>query len=481
MGELSAALLGTSTSPVVAVGGLMVDAAPPWAKDLAIAWFGTNDKIALIVGVATVLLLVAALAGIVEARKAPWGRVLLALMGSFAAVAVITRTPFSPLDLGPPLIALAASVLGLQYLLRAQPQRADAPLNRRRFLIWTGASVAIGALATITGASLQAGSRVVTSFRNAFKLPQPAGPAATIPGGAELGIVDLPPVITPNNQFYRIDTALRVPIINPEEWSLRIHGAVDNEITVTWKELTSLPLEESVTTLACVSNEVGGGLIGNAVWLGYPIRKLLERAGPKAGADMILSTSVDGWTASTPLEALTDERNAILAIGMNGEALPLEHGFPVRMVVPGLFGYVSATKWLVELEVTRFDKVHAYWTDRGWSERGPIKMGSRIDVPRSRDLKAGPTVLAGFAWQQHTGISAVEVQIDEGDWQAATLAAAISVDTWVQWSFNWNAEPGSHTVRVRATDADGRVQTGERAAVVPDGATGHDEKSFVVS
>ena len=224
-------------------------------------------------------------------------------------------------------------------------------------------------------------------------------------------------------------------------------------MTLTWDELLALPLDESVTTLACVSNEVGGDLIGNAVWLGYPIRELLARARPTADADMVLSRSVDGFTASTPLEVLTDDRNAILAVGMNGEPLPAEHGFPVRMVVPGLYGYVSATKWVVDLEVTRFDAASAYWTDRGWSARGPIKLQSRIDVPRQgQPVAAGDVVIAGVAWQQHVGIAGVEVQLDDGEWREATLATAISDDTWVQWHYEWaDASSGTHTVRVRAT------------------------------
>ena len=242
---------------------------------------------------------------------------------------------------------------------------------------------------------------------------------------------------------------------------------------ITWDELLALPLEESVTTLTCVSNEVGGNLIGNAVWLGYPIRELLARAKPTAEADMVLSRSIDGFTASTPLEVLQDDRNAILAVGMNGEPLPPEHGFPVRMVVPGLYGYVSATKWVVEIEVTRFDQAHAYWTDRGWSEKGPIKLESRIDVPdRGQGLKAGDTVIAGVAWQQHVGVEGVEVQIDEGEWRQAKLAGAISDDTWVQWSYPWTAEKGDHVIRCRATSKTGEVQTEDEAPPAPDGATG---------
>jgi hypothetical protein len=229
-----------------------------------------------------------------------------------------------------------------------------------------------------------------------------------------------------------------------------------------------------VTTLACVSNYVGGDLIGNAKWLGYPIRLLLARAVPTGDADMVLSTSQDGFTAGTPLEALTDDRNAILAVGMNGESLPLEHGYPVRMVVPGLYGYVSATKWVVELKLTRFDQEKGYWTPRGWSALGPVKLQSRIDVPRATaPLSAGPITVAGVAWSQHVGVSGVEVQIDDNDWESATLAEAISVDTWRQWMYTWNATSGGHTVRVRATDAEGLVQTAATADVAPDGATGH--------
>ena len=272
-----------------------------------------------------------------------------------------------------------------------------------------------------------------------------------------------------------------MPAVDPSSWSLRIHGMVDQEVTLTWDELLALPLEESVTTLACVSNEVGGGLIGNAVWLGYPIRELLARAAPTADADMVLSRSVDGFTASTPLAVLEDDRNAILAVGMNGDPLPPEHGFPVRMVVPGLYGYVSATKWVVDLEVTRFDAASAYWTDRGWSERGPIKISSRIDVPRSgQTLSAGPITVAGVAWHQHVGIEAVDVQVDDGPWRPATLATAISIDTWVQWRYDWDAPSGTHTLRVRATGADGEVQTSDVQGVVPDGATGLDERTVDV-
>ncbi|MEV1129196.1 molybdopterin-dependent oxidoreductase [Agromyces sp. NPDC049794] len=515
VGELSAALLAPASSPFVVVGALLIDLAPSWAKDAAIALFGTADKAALLVGIGLVLLTVAGAAGVLEVRRPPFGRLLIALLGAVGVLAAVTRANATMLAFAPPAIAAIAAVLALQLLLRRVPvaplervpsrrtndatRGADAggspdasfdsrsgaadtaaTVDRRRFLGWAGGAVALGAIAAIGGYALQAGSRAVTAIRDTITLPRAAA-AAEVPGTAELGIDGLAPVITPNAQFYRIDTALAVPAVDPESWALRIHGMVEREVTITWEELLALPLEESVTTLACVSNEVGGGLIGNAVWLGHPIREVLARAAPSADADMVLSRSVDGFTASTPLAVLQDDRNAILAVGMNGEPLPAEHGFPVRMVVPGLYGYVSATKWVVDLEVTRFDRATAYWTDRGWSERGPIKLSSRIDVPRrGQSLSAGPITVAGVAWHQHVGIERVEVQVDDGAWEPTTLATAISVDTWVQWRYEWDATSGTHTLRVRAVSADGEVQTADVQGVVPDGATGLHERSVRV-
>ncbi|MEF3405578.1 molybdopterin-dependent oxidoreductase [Agromyces sp. CCNWLW203] len=490
IGELVAAVVAAASSPLVVVGALLIDLAPPWAKDAAIALFGTGDKAALLVGIGVVLLPVAGAAGVLEARRPPWGMVVIGAVGVVGAVAGASRANASMLAIVPSAVAAIAAMLALTFLLRRVPRVGDtrqpsshqpSGVDRRRFLGWAGGAVALGALAAFGGYALQAGARAVTAVRDAITLPK-ASTTATVPAGAELGIDGVAPIITPNAEFYRIDTALAVPAVDPADWSLRIHGLVDREITLTWDELLALPLEESITTLACVSNEVGGDLIGNAVWLGYPIRELLARAGPSADADMVLSRSIDGFTASTPLEALQDDRDAILAVGMNGEPLPAEHGFPVRMVVPGLYGYVSATKWVVDLEVTRFDAASAYWTDRGWSERGPIKLSSRIDVPRQgQSVSPGSAVIAGVAWHQHVGIAGVEVQIDDGDWREAELATAINDDTWVQWKFEWaDASAGSHTVRVRAIGADGDVQTAKRQGVVPDGATGLDEVTVEV-
>ncbi|GAA1975050.1 molybdopterin-dependent oxidoreductase [Microbacterium pumilum] len=482
LGELTAAVVAPAASPFAAIGSALIDLAPPWAKDAAIALFGTSDKFALLLGIAIVLVLVAAAAGLLELWRSPWGSVVMLGFGAVGVLAAMTRADAGPLDWIPSAVAGIVAAVALRMLVKRVPagtasrpaeSRPSAGVDRRTFIGWTAGAAAVGVLAAVGGTLLRAGASTVTAVRQTLKLPTPAVAAPPIPAGAELDLPGLASVVTPNESFYRIDTALIVPQLNPAEWSLRIHGLVENEVEITWDELLALPLEESVTTLTCVSNEVGGDLVGNAVWLGYPIRELLARAKPTSDADMVLSHSSDGFTASTPLEVLQDDRNAILAVGMNGEPLPAEHGFPVRMVVPGLYGYVSATKWVVELEVTRFDRARAYWTDRGWSERGPIKLESRIDVPlRGQGLKAGDVVIAGVAWQQQVGVEGVEVQIDEGEWVPARLATAISDDTWVQWSLAWTAEKGDHVIRCRATSKAGELQTEDEAHPAPDGATG---------
>jgi len=493
LGELTAAVLSPASSPVAVVGGALIDAAPPWAKDTAIALFGTGDKAALLTGIGVAMIVLAALAGWLEARFPPWGAVVVGAFGAAGVVVAVTRPGAGALAWVPAAVAGAIGAVALWLLVRMLRPRAaastdtdtdtdtapdpqEAPArqpSRRAFFAWAGAATAVGVIAVAVGGLRSAASTGVAAARRALRLPEPAVAASPVPAGAELDLPGLADVVTPNDSFYRIDTALIVPEVDPADWRLRIHGMVAHEVELTWDELVALPLQESWTTLTCVSNEVGGTLIGNARWLGYPVRELLARAQPTADADMVLSRSVDGFTASTPLEALTDGRDAILAVGMNGQPLPLEHGFPVRMVVPGLYGYVSATKWVVALEVTRFDQARAYWTDRGWSERGPIKLQSRIDVPRrGQGLKAGDIVIAGVAWQQQVGIGAVEVRIDEGEWQPATLATAISDDTWVQWSMPWTAEKGDHVIQCRATSKTGEVQTDDVAPPAPDGATG---------
>jgi len=484
-GELTAAVVAPAASPFAVIGGGIIDIAPPWGKDLAISLFGTNDKAALLTGIAILLLAVAAAAGAMERRRPPWGRVILGGLGVGGVIVSMTRADADVLSPAPSFVAAAVAVI-VGALLIARLRRPEAAPEavgptRRNVLVLSGAAVVVGALAALGSAAVRGGAQAASAVRSALRLPAPAITTA-VPATAELGIDGLAPVITPSADFYRIDTALVVPQIDPATWSLRIHGLVEEEVVLTWDDLVALPQRETVATLVCVSNEVGGDLIGTARWLGVPIRDLLARAKPTADADMVLSHSIDGFTASTPLEALTDERDALLAIGMNGEPLPIAHGFPVRMVVPGLYGYVSATKWVTELEVTRYAVAEGYWTSRGWSARGPVKLASRIDVPRAgARVAAGPTVIAGVAWQTHVGVSGVEVQIDDGAWQPATLATAISSDTWVQWSLPWDATAGTHTIRCRATSATGETQTQQRAAPAPDGATGWDELTLTVA
>ncbi|MEV4727694.1 molybdopterin-dependent oxidoreductase [Micromonospora humida] len=353
-----------------------------------------------------------------------------------------------------------------------EPLESTDPESRRRFLRGAGLLAGVATVAGLGGHWL-AGRRGVSAAREAVALPTPSAVAPTVPAGADLSLAQLAPYTTPNGGFYRIDTALVVPQVDPETWRLRIHGRVRNPIELTFAELLARPMVERYVTLACVSNEVGGDLIGNARWLGVPIRELLDEAEPEEGADQVVGRSVDGWTCGTPTAALRDGRDALLAVGMNGEPLPVEHGFPVRMVVPGLYGYVSACKWVTELELTSFADFDAYWVPRGWSAQGPVKTQSRIDTPRARNrLTTGEVTVAGVAWAQHRGISRVEVRVDGGAWQEATLAPTVSVDTWVQWSWRWAAPPGEHTLQVRATDRDGETQTPLTAPVAPDGATG---------
>lgn len=297
--------------------------------------------------------------------------------------------------------------------------------------------------------------------------------------------VALPSFITDNADFYRIDTALTVPQLSRADWQLRIHGMVDREVILRFADLDRFEAVEKVVTLTCVSNPVGGDLISTATWTGYRISDILAEAGVQPDADMVLSMSTDGWTAGTPVEALLSE-DSLLAVGMNGEPLPVEHGYPARLVVPGLYGYVSATKWLVDIELTRFDRAEAYWTRLGWSARGPIKTESRIDVPRAgQDVAMGPVRFGGVAWAQDRGVRDVEVQIDtpsgQGDWQRAELGESYSDDTWRLWSFDWDAqETGFHKITVRATDNDGYTQTSERVDPIPDGATGWHSITFAV-
>ncbi|MFI2646496.1 molybdopterin-dependent oxidoreductase [Micromonospora fulviviridis] len=518
--EPVAVFTGPRSAPLIAVGGLVVDAVPEPLKQFAIAVFGRYDKVALLVGTAVVLAAIAALLGVLAARRLPLGLAGIAAFAALGVAAALTRAGADAFDALPSLVggglgavtlwAFVAGPLGgdagpgtahrpapatpasatppapgsptpppvIAALAPDEPPAGWEPLepgdheSRRRFLRGVGLLAGTAAVAGFGGHWL-AGQRGVSAARQAVKLPTPVVPAPPVPAGADLSLTRLAPFVTPNREFYRIDTALVVPQVDPATWRLRIHGRVRNPIELSFDDLLARPMVERYVTLACVSNEVGGDLVGNARWLGVPIRELLDEAQPEEGADQVVGRSVDGWTCGTPTAVLRDGRDALLAVGMNGEPLPVEHGFPVRMVVPGLYGYVSACKWVTELELTSFADFDAYWVPRGWSAQGPIKTQSRIDTPRPRNrLTVGPVTVAGVAWAQHRGIRRVEVRVDDGPWQEATLAPTASVDTWVQWSWRWAAGPGEHTLQVRATDAGGETQPEQRRPVAPDGATG---------
>jgi DMSO/TMAO reductase YedYZ molybdopterin-dependent catalytic subunit len=344
--------------------------------------------------------------------------------------------------------------------------------QRRRFLAQAGLALGGAVVAGVAGRALST-RRGVAAARRDVVLPTPTAAAPPAPPGAELNIPDLARYMTPNRDFYRIDTALVLPQVDPATWRLRIYGRVRKPLELTFEQLLARPMVERDITLCCVSNEVGGDLIGNARWLGVPVKDLLDEVEPLDGADQVLSRSVDGFTCGTPTAVLRDGRDALLAVGMNGEPLPVAHGFPVRMVTPGLYGYVSACKWLVGMELISFAEYSAYWIQRGWAQKGPIKTQSRIDVPRAgREVRAGMVTVAGVAWAQHVGIGKVEVSVDGGDWHEARLAETASIDTWRQWSWQWDAAPGQHRLRVRATDVGGVTQTEEERPIFPDGATG---------
>lgn len=477
--ELLAGLLPGAASPVIAVGDLVIALQPPGAKQLVVDLFGEADKLLLnVVIVAVALSAAAALAVLARARRAVV-TIGIAAFGLLALGAGL-RDPLSE-PIPTLVVAAAASAIAwlmLDRLLRlaaAPAPKAEMPAwGRRRFLGTTIAVVGLAAAGGLVGrALLDAGRR--SAVPQAGSIGGAAATAAPVPAAATVGVEGVGEIVTPNHLFYRIDTALLVPRPRLETWRLRVTGMVDRPFELTYDELLAMPLHEQYVTIACVSNEVGGDLVGNALWKGVRLRELLERAGLQPGATQIVGRAVDGFTVGFPTShALADERESLVAVGMNGDPLPADHGFPARLIVPGLFGYVSATKWLTEIELTSWEAFDAYWVPLGWAKEGPILTQSRIDVPRDHaTIGAGTVPVAGVAWAPDRGITAVEVQIDEEGWVPAELGAAISEATWVQFVYRWEAMPGDHLVRVRATDGDGEVQTDRRTPPAPDGARGH--------
>ncbi|WP_162458294.1 molybdopterin-dependent oxidoreductase [Pseudactinotalea terrae] len=482
-GELVAAATGATETPLLAVGSQFVDTFAASLKELAVAIFGTNDKAALVTGTVIVTLLLGALAGVMS-RRAPWLVPLLVLVLSVVGIASQIADPRSSLLLAL-LGAIVANVVGLlawrvlggEVARRGDSER-DAPPSRRQFLTISG-------LTALAAAGVAAISRVVANVGGPTSVPEIALPepvsTVPLPDNAGFEAQGISPYVTDAEEFYRIDTALTVPRVDVSTWRLRIDGMVAEPLEIDFEQLLAMPSVEMPVTLQCVSNYVGGDLVDNAVWQGVPLLDLLERAGVRDGAEQVFSTSVDGWTCGFPLAALDGERTALVAYAMNGEPLLPEHGFPVRLVVAGLYGYVSATKWLETIELTTWDDRDGYWVPRGWAKEGPIKLASRIDVPAQGEQVGADAVIGGVAWLPATGVGAVEVQLDGGPWQECELAPVADVDTWVQWRLPVpGLEPGSHRAVVRAVDAEGNTQTDMEAPPAPDGATGWHAREFDV-
>ncbi len=531
-------------APVDAVGQLAIKYSPPWLKNFAISEFGLHDKTVLVWGVRVVLIIFAAVVGVVAVRRLWQGMIGLAIFTGIGLYAALSQATASAADAWPTLVGGAVGAVALRYLcllgeraLQASPvpagtspataapastdthghmtppapaqaetgeptpepegvpppwfpsqapaQQPAATFPERRKFLAVSAGAAGAALVASVGGSWLAHNRVVSDAQANLRLPGPAVPAPPLPPGSQLRVPGISRFITPNSAFYVVDTAVILPEILPSSWSLRVHGMVRRELHLTFDDLIRRPLIEDYITLCCVSNTVGGPLVGNAKWLGASLRTLLLEAGIQPGADQLLCTSWDGFTSGTPVVTAMDGRDALLAVAMNGTALPVQHGFPVRLVIPGLYGYVSACKWIVDIEVTTYAANVAYWATQGWAQQAPIHTESRIDVPTGAStLKAGSrTAIAGEAWAQHKGIDAVHVRIDSGPWLEAELAEVPGIDCWRQWVYYWDTDvpPGQHVIEARATDRTGYTQTAVQTPSVPNGATGYPSAYVMVS
>ncbi|MCG8925728.1 molybdopterin-dependent oxidoreductase [Lentzea sp. CC55] len=468
-GRLVAAFVGLSASPYLAVGNAFIDLTPSWLKDFAVSTFGTADKLVLLTGMAVVLAGIGVGAGLASRNSPAPGSLVAVLLGLVGVVAVATRPDVGALAVLAPVASTAAGVSVFRYLHKEARESA----SRRDFLVTAGLAVTAGVVGQVFGSrtDVEGSRRAVGDLTPKVKAPE-------IPVGADFVRDGTPSFITSSEDFYRIDTALSVPRIRAEEWALRVHGMVERPMVLSFEEIRSRDLVEETVTLTCVSNEVGGPYTSTANFIGVRIGDVLREAGVKAGADQLFSTSEDGFTAGSPLDHVLEK--GLIAIGMNGQPLPAEHGFPARLVVPGLYGYVSATKWVTDLEVTTFAQDQGYWIPRGWATRAPVKASSRIDRPARGGKMRGRTVIAGTAWAQPRGVAKVEVRIDGGPWQEAQLGADVSDTTWRMWRVELDLRPGGHTAECRATDKSGATQDQARLDPVPDGATGWHSVTFTV-
>ncbi|HET6709915.1 molybdopterin-dependent oxidoreductase [Amycolatopsis sp.] len=473
-GHLVAGFAGVNASPYLAVGNGAIDLTPVWLKDFAVRTFGTYDKLVLLSGMAVVMVAVAAVAGLLSRRSPAPGLVMITGFGFVGLAAVATRPDLDAVALLAPLASLVTGAGTFVFL-----RRLDVVPDRSRRTVLLAGVVAGAGIAGL-GGQLLAGRRDAASSREAVGRLVPARTAPMIPADADFAKLGTPPFLTRNADFYRVDTALTVPQVRAEDWSLRLHGLVDREIRYRYDDIRNRPLVERTITMTCVSNEVGGTYVSTANFVGVDLADLLDEAGVRPGAEQLFSSSVDGWTSGSPIAAARDSsRGAMLALGMNGEPLPIEHGFPARLVIPGLYGYVSATKWVTDLEVTTWAARQAYWLKRGWGREAPIKTQSRIDTPKGFEtVSSGKVRVAGIAWAQHTGIAKVELRMDNGPWREAMLTREVNVDTWRMWWLEFDVAPGGHQVFCRATDKSGSTQTEMRAGTVPDGATGWHSIAF---
>jgi DMSO/TMAO reductase YedYZ molybdopterin-dependent catalytic subunit len=484
VGHLAAGLTEPATSPVLAVGELVIDHTPTPVKNGAIAHFGTHDKTILVGSVLVGVLVLAAVAGLLTRRAFRWGAALLVVLVAIALYAVLSRPIVHATDALPAVLTGLVGLAVLWGLTRLELHEAVVPGTEvgagasRRGLLLGAAGVAV-----VAAASGYAG-RAIASSRAAIgniSLPAPRSKAPTFPRGLDDKVQGITPFRTSNADFYRVDTRLSLPIVDASSWSLTIDGDVRRERSWSFDDLLAMPLIERDITLTCVSNDVGGPYVSGARWLGVRLTDLLDQAGVGGTADQILTTDVDGMTISTPLALATDGRDAMIAVGMNGEPLPRAHGFPARMVVPGLYGFISACKWISKMTLTTYAADSAYWTDRHWATDAPIKIASRIDTPNGLHAKTGRTFVGGIAWAQPLGVAKVEVQIDGGPWQRATLGPSAGHDYWRQWYLPWDAQPGSHQIASRAIDTKGNVQTAVRAMPFPNGSSGIQKLVVAVS
>lgn len=500
VGEAVAIFTGPTSAPVYAVGEAAVNLTPAPLKEWAIAHFGDDDKQILITGILLLLALIALLAGILALRRYLLGVILVGVFGAIGLAAAVSQPESAWTWALPSAIGALVAAFALWLLVRtspATPRRASArdvtttgtaePADpagedRRSFLITAG-TVAVGSAGVGFGANLISRRRDdVAGARASVRIPEPAYPAPPLPAGVHPNVPGLSPFYTDNDSFYRVDTDLVLPEIDPNRWTLRIDGMVERPIELSFADLLKQPLHEHDMTVSCVSDPVGGPYVGNARWIGASVPDLLHAAGVHSGADQLLARSTEGMTIGTPLASVLDGRKALLAVAMNGQALPIAHGFPARMLIPGFYGYASACKWVTELTVTTFAAQKAYWVQRGYAEIGTMKTQSRIDVPKPfAHLRPGNVTVAGIAWATDRGIADVQVQIDDGPWRQARLAASDGPDTWRQWTYDWQAVSGTHSVQVRAADDSGTYQSATQAGPYPSGASGYESLVVIVS